>query len=74
MLEMRLGRWVVRLACVIGVCVAVFGGSAVANAEEASQGGPTLTVVPGQIAPADTTFGDKGTSELPYTTDDIIWL
>jgi hypothetical protein len=64
MRENKLGRWVARVACVIGVGVAVLGGAAVVNAAEVSS-------VTGKITPVDTTGGGK--SGPIQTTDDIVW-
>jgi|SwirhisoilCB1_FD_contig_31_8686940_length_281_multi_1_in_0_out_0_1 hypothetical protein len=67
MREKTLGRWVVRVACVIGVGVAVLGGAAVVNAAEISS-------VTGKITPVDTTTGGNSKSGPIYTTDDVIWV
>ena len=67
MREKKLGRWVVRFACAIGVGVAVLGGAAVVNAGEISS-------VTGKISPVDsTTTGGNSKSGPIYTTDDIVW-
>jgi hypothetical protein len=67
MREKKLGRWVVRLACAIGVGVAVLGGAAVVNAAE-------VTPVTGKITPVDSPVtGGNGKAGPIYSTDDIVW-
>ena len=67
MQDKRLGRWVVRVACAIGVGVAVLGGSVAANAGTVSTVGVGgLHVVPDQVG--------LGVKNAPVnTTDDLVW-
>jgi hypothetical protein len=67
MREKTLGRWVVRIACAVGVGAAVLGGAAVVNADE-------ISAVTGRITPVDSTSGDKATTPPIYHTDDVVWV
>jgi hypothetical protein len=71
MRETKLGRWVVRVACAMGVGAAVLGLPAVAFAADGSQAGVVFYEVPGQITQLDRISGIK--TEPVYTTDDTIW-
>ncbi len=70
MRETKLGRWVVRVACAMGVGAAVLGLPAAAYAD-VTQAGVVFYEVPGQISQVDTVDGAKTTPV--YTTNDIIW-
>jgi hypothetical protein len=67
MQDIKLGRWVVRVALAIGVGVAVLGGSVAANAGTVSAVGVGgLHVVTDQVG-----LGVKG---APVNhTDDLVW-
>ncbi len=67
MQDKRLGRWVLRVTCAIGVGVAVLGGSVAANAGTVSTVGVGgLHIVTDQVG-----LGVKDPSVKH--TDDVIW-
>ena len=71
MRETMLGRWVVRVACAMGVGAAVLGLPAAANAADASQTGAVVFYeLPGQITSVGTV---DGTKTPVFTTNDVIW-
>ena len=69
MRETKLGRWVVRVACAMGVGAAVLGLPAAAFAD-VSQAGVVLYQVPGLISHVGTVDGAPTTT---YTTNDVVW-
>jgi hypothetical protein len=71
MQDKRLGRWVVRVACAIGVGVAVLGGSVAANATTSSQAGGDLYQLPGHGGLMSSTTGKAGVTS--FIVDDVIW-
>jgi hypothetical protein len=70
MRETKLGRWVVRVACAMGVGAAVLGLPAAAFAD-VSQAGVVFYQVPGLISQVGTVDGTK--TATAYTTNDIVW-
>jgi len=71
MRETKLGRWVVRVACAMGVGAAVLGVPAAAYAAEISQAGAVFYQVPGLISQV----GLVETAKTPplFTTNDTVW-
>jgi hypothetical protein len=68
MQDKTLGRWVVRVALLIGVGVAVLGGSVAANAGTAS----TVGVGGLHVVTDQSGLGVKGSTPA-YRPDDVIW-
>ena len=70
MRETKLGRWVVRVACAMGVSAAVLGLPVVAYAD-VTPAGAVFYQVPGQVGLVGTVDGTKTTTA--YTTNDVVW-